>query len=107
MYYTISVGFEENVMSKIIENVDVIAQFKSDGTIIPLKFRVMNEDGVYESFSVKAYKPALKKGTYTTEDGLYVSGEDLVFICKIMILDAEKTVRLYFLKRSNKWSLGI
>ena len=93
-------------MSRIVENVDVIAEFKADGTIIPMRFRVMNEDGQYEQFTIKAVKQAEKKGTYTTEDGMYVCNDDRVFVCKVFILGAEKRVRLYFHKNTCSWRLG-
>ncbi len=94
-------------MSKVIDKVDVIAEFKSDGTIIPMRFRMMNEDGEYEAFTIKAYKQMPKKGTYTTEDGVYICNEDLVFQCKVIVLNIERIVRLYFFKRKNSWILGI
>ena len=39
-------------MSRVIETVDVICQHKSNGEVIPLRFRLMNEDGQYESYAV-------------------------------------------------------
>ena len=36
------------IMSKIINEVDVICEHKADGSVIPLKFRFMNEDGEYD-----------------------------------------------------------
>ena len=93
-------------MSKIIEQVDVIAEFKSDGTIIPMRFRILNENGEYQQFTIKAVKQADKKGAYTTEDGLYVSNADLVFQCKIITLDTERFVRLYFHPHTCSWRLG-
>ena len=94
-------------MSKVIDKVDVIAEFKSDGAIIPMRFRMMNEDGEYEAFTIKAYKQMPKKETYTTEDGVYICNEDLVFQCKVIVLNIERIVRLYFFKRKNSWILGI
>ena len=94
-------------MSKVIDKVDVIAEYKSDGTIIPMRFRMMNEDGEYEAFTIKAYKQMPKKGTYTTEDGVYICNEDLVFQCKVIVLNIERIVRLYFFKQKNSWILGI
>ena len=95
-------------MSKVIDKVDVIAEFKSDCTIIPMRFRMINEDGEYVSFTIKAYKQVPKKGTYTTEDGVYICNEDLVvFQCKIIVLNTERFVRLYFFKQRSSWRLGI
>ncbi len=33
--------------------VDVICQFKKDGSIVPIKFRVLTEDGEYQEFTVE------------------------------------------------------
>ena len=88
-------------MSKVIDNVEVIAEFNYDGTIITMSFSMMNEDGEYESFTIKAYKQVPKKGTYTTEDGVYICNEDLVFQCKIIVLNTERIIRLYFFKQRS------
>ena len=72
-----------------------------------MRFRIMNEDGEYQSCTLKAYKQLPQKGTYTTEDGLYVCNDDVLFKCKVIILDTERIVRLYFNKSQCKWKLGI
>ena len=36
-------------MKKKFDKIDVICEHKHDGTIIPIKFRLMNEDGLWES----------------------------------------------------------
>ncbi len=41
-------------MSKIINDVDVICEMKPSGDVIPMKFRIQNEDGEYETYIVKA-----------------------------------------------------
>ena len=38
------------------KSLDVICQFKKDGTIIPLKIRLQDEDGEYQSYMVKSYR---------------------------------------------------
>jgi len=46
-------------MSAIRKNytlADVICQHKTDGTIIPLKIRIADEDGEYQIFNIKSYK---------------------------------------------------
>ena len=39
-----------------LKSLDVICQFKKDGTIIPLKIRLQDEDGEYQSYMVKSYR---------------------------------------------------
>lgn len=83
-------------MSRIIDKVDVISEHKADGIVIPMRFRLMNEDGVYEAYTIKGYKQLYHKETYTTPDGVYVCSKHLVFECRVLILDMYRTVRLYF-----------
>lgn len=94
-------------MSKVIEEVDVICQYKSNGEVIPIKFRFMNEDGIYEEYSVKGYKTIERAESVTTKDGIYVIPKDKIFECKIEVLDVSKVVRLYFSTMQTKWRLVI
>ena len=40
---------------------DVICQHKTDGTIIPLKIRITDEDGEYQVYNIKSYKDVLRR----------------------------------------------
>lgn len=94
-------------MSRVIHEVDVICQHSSDGAIIPIRFRLMNDDGQYETYTIKGYKKISQPGAYTTPDGVYVTSCTYIFECNVIILDYKKTVRLYFNKNQCKWSLAI
>ncbi|MCR5718933.1 MAG: hypothetical protein K6F84_00050 [Lachnospiraceae bacterium] len=94
-------------MSRIIENVDVICQHKADGDIIPIKFRFMNEDKEYETYKICGYRRLSGPGTYTTPDGLLVSGTTFIFECLVIVLDNKRKVRLYFERNNCKWRLGL
>ena len=96
-----------NSENMVVEQVDVICEYKSDGKLIPYKFRIMNEDGEYETYSVKEYRELPKKGAYTTQDGIYVSNKDRILECKIVILGTQKITRLYYNPDLEKWRLGI
>ncbi len=94
-------------MGKVIDNVDVICQHKSDGEIIPLRFRLMNEDGLYETYTIKGYRQIMRKDLYTTPDGLTVCSNDNVYECRVMTLEMYRTVRLYFNRTSCHWRIAI
>jgi hypothetical protein len=94
-------------MSRIIDKVDVICEHKADGKVIPLRFRLMNEDGVYEAYTIKGYRQILKRDTYTTPDGISVCSKDMVFECRVLILDMYRTVRLYFNTITCGWRIAI
>ena len=95
-------------MKNVFDNIDVICQIKSDGSAIPLKFRLQNEDGLFETYSIKPYKPVPKQGTRTTKDGIYVSNSTEIYECRVVIFGMERTVRLYYSpKIDNRWKLAI
>ncbi len=94
-------------MSRVIDKVDVICEHKSDGSVIPMRFLLMNEDENYEAYTIKGYRQLYHKETYTTPDGVYVCCKDLVFECRVLILDMYKTIRLYFDKGKVTWKIAI
>ena len=63
-------------MGRVIDNVDVICEHKADGSIIPMRFRLSNEDGVYEAYTIKCYRQLYQKETHTTPDGILLNFED-------------------------------
>ena len=95
-------------MSKVIDDVDVICEHKADGSIIPMRIRFMNEDGEYTVFTIKGYRESEKKGTHTTEDGIYAPDSTFIFECLIIVMGIKRIVRLYYDSRTNaKWRLAI
>ncbi|MBE5842093.1 hypothetical protein SAMN02910275_00114 [Butyrivibrio sp. INlla18] len=94
-------------MSRVIDKVDVICEHKADGNIIPMRFRLMNDDGVYEAYTIKGYRQILRKDVYTTPDGLTVCSRDKVYECRVLILDMYRTVRLYFNTANGTWRIAI
>lgn len=38
-----------------IQYIEVISKFTVDGTVIPIKLKVQDEDGEYQSFMIKGY----------------------------------------------------
>ena len=95
-------------MSRVIDQVDVICQHKADGEVIPLRFRLMNEDGQYETYTIKGYRFLTHPGSYTTPDGIYVTrSTTFVYECVVVVLDYKKKVRLYYDTSNSKWRIAI
>lgn len=95
-------------LNRVFEKVDVVCEHKSDGSVIPLRFRLMNEDGEYEMYKINSYRPLPKQGTYTTKDNIYVSNYTDIFECKVRIFGLDRTVRLYYDARtSNTWKVAV
>ena len=93
-------------MNRVIDNADVICEMKPGGEIIPMRFRIVNDDGLYEDYTVRGYRRG-KRGAYTSPDGLAVCNKDIVYECRVLVDDIYKTVRLYFDTDSLKWRVGI
>ncbi len=72
-----------------------------------MRFRLMNEDGNYEAYTIRGYRQLFHNDTYTTPDGAYVCSKDLVFECRVLILDMYRTIRLYFDKDRVSWKIAI
>ncbi len=94
-------------MSRVIDKVDVICEHKSDGSLIPMRFRLINDDGAYEAYTIKGYRQLYNNETHTTPDGVYVCTKDKVFECRVLILDMYRTVRLYFDTNKCTWRIAI
>ena len=86
-------------------NVDVICLHYMDGSMIPLRIRICDEDGEYHTYSIKEYKDMSGRGAYTTSDGIYVTDHVLYFECRIVVLGQLRRVRLYYNRRSEIWTV--
>ena len=61
------------VMGKLIEQIDVIAQFKHDGEIIPMRLQILNSAGQPVAYTINGYRRIANKGTYTSVDNVFVT----------------------------------
>lgn len=89
-----------------IDEVDVICQHSWNGEIIPIRFRLKDEEGELHAYTVKSYRQIAKRGVYVTPDGIQVSNYTIIFECRIVVFGNIKTVRLYYDTRNSKWILS-
>ncbi|MCR4781276.1 MAG: hypothetical protein K5851_00810 [Lachnospiraceae bacterium] len=94
-------------MIRVIDSVDVICEHKADGTIIPLKFRLLNEDGEYDKYKISGYRQISAPGAYTTPDGIMASSHTYIFECFVVVLNTKRYVRLYYEANWGKWKLAM
>ena len=84
--------------------IDVICQHTRDGRIIPLKIRVKDEDGEFQTFMVQGYRDLTHPGKYTLGNGVEVSGCNIkTYECKIVVFGVEKIVRIFYNASENLW----
>lgn len=94
-------------MGKLIEEIDVIAQFKHDGEIIPMRLQMLNSARKPSAYTIKGYRRLANEGTYTSVDNVFVTHSTIVFECQIVIDNEMSVVRLYFQPEGHLWLLGI
>ena len=88
------------------KNIDVICMHTMDAQIIPLKIRLKDEDGMYQTFLIREYKDLSSKGCYTLGNGIMVNGIDIIsFEIKIQVFNQLKTMKISYHKRENVWRL--
>lgn len=86
--------------------IDVICQHSRDGGVIPLRIRVPDDEGALHAYTIKEYRDLSHRGAYTTPDGLYVTNNIDLFECRIVVFGQRKTVRLYYNRTENTWTMG-
>lgn len=92
-------------MANDLQPVDVICQHSADGTLIPMRVRFKDEDGMYQTFEIKGYREIPINGAKTTSDGVYVTEKTYVFECKIYPFGQERRIRLYYEPSGIVWKI--
>ena len=84
---------------------DVICQHKTDGSIIPLKIRITDEDGEYQVYNIKSYKDVSNRTAYTMPNGATVAPANHLwkFECKICAFNTLKQIQLFYNAYENSW----
>ena len=85
--------------------VDVICQHSRDGGIIPLRVRVRDEEGEFQTYRIQAYKDLSHRGTRENPDGVFVTDNTFVFECAITVFGLRKVIRLYYEPNNNVWKM--
>lgn len=87
---------------------DVICQHNKDGTIIPLKIRIKDDDGESQTYSIKSYKDLSTNGDFVLPNGVNVSRRHLwSFECKIQVFDLLKRIRLFYNAADGCWRVQL
>lgn len=90
------------------KNIDMICQHKADGTIIPMKIRMLDEDGAYQEYKIRAYKDLSYKGkVFNMPDvGILQSSGIYPFECKIESFGRERVITLFYNSYEHTWKLS-
>ena len=85
---------------------DVICQHRRDGKIIPIKIRLEDEDGEFQTYKVQAYKDLTQYGKYVTPEGVSSVNHIWKYECKISVFGVEKRIRLHYNAFDNRWRVS-
>ncbi len=96
---------EAHTMEPDLRAVDVICQHSRDGTIFPIKIRTVDEDGEYQTYTIKGYRDLSHQGTREMPDGVYVTNDTLIFECFIAVFGRRRLVRLYYNPSGIVWKM--
>lgn len=94
-----------HILTECHRRVDVICQHKSDGSIIPLKIRLQDDDGEYQIYVIKSYKILTQPGQYALPSGVTSTTHTWQFECKIMVFEIEKRIKLFYNAYENHWKV--
>ena len=82
--------------------VDVICQHNKDGTIIPLRIRLQDEEKVYQTYTIQAYRELSLESTRLPSE-VMVTTNILRYDCKILVFGREKRIVLHYNKSQVRW----
>ena len=83
--------------------VDVICQHSRDGTIIPIKLRVEDEDGQYQTYLIRSYKDITNYGEADNHKVATAINHMWTFDCNILVFGRERRIRLLYNSFENLW----
>lgn len=87
--------------------VDVICQHSRDGSLIPLRVRVCDEEGQLQTYKIHQYKDQSHRGTRENPDGVYVTNNTFVFECIITVFGQKRVIRLYYEPGGTIWKMTV
>ena len=87
--------------------VDVICQINKDGSMFPIKVRLMDEDGLIQTYMIKAYRDLSHKGAFELPNGVIATSTIFPFECKISNFGREHKILLYYHASQHLWRMVV
>ena len=88
-------------------NIDMICQHNADGSIIPLKLRMLDDDGAYQEYRIRAYKDLSYKGNvFDMPDVSRIHSSGIYpFECVIECFGHKRILKLFYNSYEHTWKL--
>ncbi len=87
--------------------IDVICQHSRDGSIIPIKIKLSDEDGETHIFRIGSYRVLLENGSHVLPGGVHSSDHIWTFECRICIFGMQKQIYLMYNAFDGIWSCRV
>lgn len=81
--------------------VEVICQHAIDGTIIPMRIRLVDDDGMVQTLSIKGYRDLSHQAGYKLPNGFEITVNDHAYECKLEVFGMKKTIVLFYRPQSD------
>lgn len=90
------------------KNIDMICQHNTDGSIIPLRIRMEDDDGMMQEYKVRAYKDLSYRGNmFDMPDVSRIHTSGIYpFDVRIESFGCERTLRLFYNSYEHTWKLA-
>lgn len=86
------------------DSVDVICMNSMDGSVVPLRIRVQDDEGIKNIYKIKSYKE-LTPDTLQLPNEVYVTPNILRFECKVEVFGTIQKIQLHYNKSQTTWSV--
>lgn len=83
-------------------SIEVIVQYTKEGKIVPMRMKIQDEDGMYQSYVIRQFREKTITGLDLKE--MNISSTDNKNKCyevKINVFNVERVIKLFF--DGNKW----
>lgn len=92
-------------VSENVKLVDVICQHTRKASIIPIRVRIEDEDGIFHEYTIKGYAEKPHASNALTQHGIRTHSHIWTFFCKIQVIDKMRTIELSYNANDNLWRL--
>jgi len=87
------------------QQIDVICQFNKDGSIIPIKIRMEDDNGETQSYVIQGYIEYPPGSGYRIPGGFSATNSIHVFKCKIHSFGHEEILHMFYNTANCQWKL--
>ena len=84
--------------------IDVICQHCRDGSIIPFKIRLQDDEHVYQTYNIRSYKET-SAPKVTLPNEAIVTSNIKRFDCTIEVFGTAKRIVLHYNKAQTTWNI--